>query len=115
MAEDAKLATADDPQALTSLSPAAEPVGVIPTEDVPVLQGTRVATEPSRRTLTGEPLQSGHKGKSIVRTRHPVDLFEHGVEGVEPITAEGVEVGPSKVDALLEAARTAAVELEVVG
>lgn len=87
--------------------------GVISTEEVVALQGTGLSA-PGPQAQPGKPLQSGHKGKATVRTRHPVDALEHNVDGVPVITSEGVEVSPGKVDDLLVAARTADVELEVI-
>jgi hypothetical protein len=115
VADDPKLAAEGDPQALTSLRAGQDvPADVIATEAIPVLQGTRTAAGAGTLTREARPLQSGQKGKATVRVRYPVDRFESGVEGVDAITADGVEVGPSKVDDLLAAARSADVTLEVI-
>lgn len=108
-----RIAEASEAPATEAVAPADPTFGVIPAEEIPVLQGTGTRP-PGPEAQPAQPLESGHKGKATVRTRHPVDVFEHGVDGVEPITAQGVEVGPSKVDDLLKAAQSAGTELEVL-
>lgn len=77
--------------------------------------GARLASEPGPEARPGVPFSEGGSGKVTVRTRYPVDRFEHGVDGAPTITAQGVEVDRSKAAALLEAAATAGTELEEVG
>lgn len=64
--------------------------------------------------LPGKPLEAGGNGKALVRVRYPLDSFDSGIDGVPLITAQGVEVDRSKLDAILEAAKTAATPLEEV-
>lgn len=66
------------------------------------------------RAKPGKPLEAGGTGTKLVRTRFPVDRFEHGIDGVEPITARGVEVAANKVEELLEVARAHDTRLEEV-
>lgn len=73
---------------------------------------TRLAASPGPEAKPGSPLEEGGSGKAIVRTRYPVDRFEHSVAGVPTITSKGVEVDRGKVADLLEAARSAGTELE---
>lgn len=61
-----------------------------------------------------KPLETGGSGKATVRTRYPVDRFEHNVKGVDPITSAGTEVDRSKVKDLLSAAEETGTELEEV-
>lgn len=77
-------------------------------------QGTRLGSPPGPEAKPGKPLEQGGSGKAVVRTRYPVDLFQHGVAGVPPITSAGVEVERSKVGDLIEAAQSAATYLEEV-
>jgi hypothetical protein len=53
-------------------------------------------------------------GTVTLRTAYPVDRFEHGVKGVEHITAEGVEVAKGKVKQLIDAAERVGVRLEEI-
>lgn len=62
----------------------------------------------------GKALEEGGQGKATVRVPWPHDRFEHNVDGVEPITAAGVEVERSKLGALLKAAAEVGIELEEV-
>lgn len=69
---------------------------------------------PAPGSTPGKPLEKSGTGKVVVRTRYPVDRFEHNVKGVEPITSAGVEVDRSKAKALLDAAAETGTELEEV-
>ena len=91
-----------------------QPADVIDSREVTALQGSRVDTAASVEAQPGEPLTATQKTKATVRVRYPVDVLEHGVEGVPPVTSAGVEVPPAKVEALLAAASSAATELEVI-
>ena len=65
------------------------------------------------RSKPGSPL-SREGGDKLVRTRFPVDSFEHGITGLGPITAHGVKVPSAKLAELLEKAAASRVELEEV-
>ena len=95
---------------------AAEPVGLISTAAVLAAQPARANPAAGPEAHPGEPLEAGRKGKgkAMVRTQHPVDRFEHAVDGVAPITSAGVEIDLGKVDDLLAAAASAGTTLEVV-
>lgn len=70
---------------------------------------------PSPASVPGKPLEEkGGQGKVLVRTRYPVDRFEHNVKGVDPITAHGIEVDRAKAKDLLKAAEAVGLELEEV-
>jgi hypothetical protein len=66
------------------------------------------------RAVPGQPLQAGGSGAKRVRTRFPVDRFEHGIDGLPAITAAGVEVPAGKVEQLLELALEHQTPLEEV-
>jgi hypothetical protein len=110
MAEDSS------PSGATAPPSAAPSTATVPTAaPAPADTGvTRTDSAPGPEALPGEPLTTDQKGKATVRTRWPVDAFDSGVDGVPVITAAGIEVGPSKVDALLKAAASAGTQLEVV-
>lgn len=78
-------------------------------------EGVRLGiTESGSAHLPGAPLEEGGKGKKLVRTRWPVDSFEHGLKDVPVITAGGVEVDGSKAKALNDLAVQSGIELEEV-
>lgn len=54
------------------------------------------------------------KEKRLALTDFRVDEFNHGVEGVDPITYAGVEVPKSKQDDVKKAAEASGVELREV-
>ena len=83
-----------------------------PSVDPPALRLSDDAPHPA--SAPAKPLEKGGQGKAIVRTRYPVDRFDHSVKGVDPITGTGTEVDRSKVGALLEAAAESGLELEEV-
>ena len=93
-------------------------------EDAPDITPGTEGPSPHLATVTGAPadtppepklLEGGTRsGKVTVRTRYPIDAFEHGVEGVETLTAQGVEVSGSNVPALIKAAEASGVVLEEV-
>lgn len=77
-------------------------------------QGIRLGQGSDVRAVPGKPLEAGGTGKKLVRTRYPLDRFEHGIDGVPVITAQGVEVDASKADELLELAAAHGARLEEV-
>lgn len=63
----------------------------------------------------GKPLKdSDAKGKVTVRTRYPIDVFEHGLKDIPVVTKYGVEVNRSDVKKLLEVAAANDTQLEEV-
>lgn len=48
-----------------------------------------------------------------VSLAYPHDVFEHGIEGVEAVTRDGVHVAAAKLDELREAARRHGLKLHV--
>lgn len=77
-------------------------------------QATRLGLPAGPESKPGKPLQEGGQGKALVRTRYPVDRFDHGVDGVPAITSAGVEVDRAKAGDLLSAATSAGTQLEEV-
>lgn len=51
-------------------------------------------------------------GQVTLRTAYPVDRFDHGLEGVPPITSAGTIVPADRVDELRALAKTADTKLE---
>lgn len=74
----------------------------------------RLSAADDSRSSPGKPLEAGGQGKATVRTRYPVDRFEHGIDGVPVITAYGVEVERGHVKKLLEAAAQNSIGLDEV-
>lgn len=78
-------------------------------------QGTRTDEPTSAEAQSAKPAEpGGSKGTVTLRTRYPVDRFEHSVKGVDPITAQGTDVPAGKVKALIEAAESADTTLEEI-
>lgn len=97
---------ADEP---TDIPQADDPTATTPEE------GLRLGVTASGSAhLPGAALEEGGKGKKLVRTRWPVDSFEHGLKDVPVITAAGVEIDGSKAKALNDLAAQSGIELEEV-
>lgn len=73
-----------------------------------------LAPPPAEQSGTASPAEGRGSGTVTLRTRYPVDRFEHGIAGAPSITSAGTEVPASKVDALNEAAKSADTHLEEV-
>lgn len=82
-------------------------------ERIAELSQPGVVASDDPRSAPGSPLRSGG-GAKRVRTSFPIDRFEHGIEGVEAITATGVEVAAGHIDELLDRAADASIALEEV-
>lgn len=99
----------------TQNQPDAEPEVAVEPQVVaaaPSSDALRLGTPPGPEAQPGKPLETGGQGKVTVRTRWPVDRFEHGLKGVPPITAQGVEVERSSAEQLVELAAANGIELE---
>lgn len=102
---------ADETPDTTPAAPA-ETVESAPSTAPP--EATRLGLPDGPAAQPGKPLTNGGQGEVTIRTRWPVDSFEHGIKGVPAITAHGVKVDRSKAKTLNEKATASGIELEEV-
>lgn len=96
---------------VAELLPPAPPAAV---DTAALVEGiARLTSEPDARTKASGPL-ADNGGPAVVRTPWPVDLFEHEIKGVPPITAHGVEVDGKHRKQLNELAETVGIRLQEV-
>ena len=86
-------------------APAESPAATHPPEAL------RMGLPDGPESLPGKPFEKG-QGTVTVRTRWPVDSFDHGVKGVPVITAQGVEVDRKHAAKLNVLAAESGIELE---
>lgn len=69
-------------------------------------------SSPAPAAAPPPPAASGGSTVSV-RVPWPTTVFEHGIDGIEPITAEPTEIPQSAIAQLQEKARSAGLELIV--
>jgi len=109
-----------EPDSKPSEAPAPPPAAPIDTTApgaaiVADTEHARSDSLPGPEAKAGKPLTADHKGKAMVRTAWPTDVFASGIDGIGDIGSAGVEVPAGKIEALVTAAASAGTTLEVVG